>query len=72
MHKAYGEIGLISHNMLPAEFEEQGLIGALEKFLTDLNTSSNLSKTRFRLDNPNLYKPIRQEVALELYIYCFE
>ncbi|RFS15361.1 histidine kinase [Emticicia sp. C21] len=72
MHKAYGEIRLISHNMLPAEFEERGLIGALEKFVTDLNTSSSLSKTTFLLDNSSLYKVIRQDVALELYICCFE
>jgi signal transduction histidine kinase len=73
MHKAYGEIRLISHNLLPAEFEEQGLIGALEKFLSDLNTtSSNLSKTRFSLDVSHLHKLIRQDVALELYICCFE
>ncbi|RYU95553.1 tetratricopeptide repeat-containing sensor histidine kinase [Emticicia agri] len=73
MHKAYGEVRLISHNMLPAEFEEQGLIGALEKFLTDLNiTSSNQSKTPFSLDTSQLHKIIRQDVALELYICCFE
>lgn len=70
MHKAYGEIRLISHNMLPAEFEEEGLIGALEKYLKDLNASS--SKTNFKLDTAHLRKSIRQEVALEIYICCFE
>lgn len=70
MHRAYGEIRLISHNMLPAEFEEQGLVGALGKFLSDLDATS--SKTTFRLDTTQLHKAIRQEVALEIYICCFE
>ena len=70
MHKAYGEVRLISHNMLPAEFEENGLVGALEKFVTDLNTGA--TKTNFLFDKTQLHKPIRQEVALEIYICCFE
>ena len=70
MHRAYGEVRLISHNMLPAEFEEKGLVGALEKFITDLNTGA--TKTNFRLDTTQLHKLIRQEVALEIYICCFE
>ncbi|PLK43198.1 histidine kinase [Emticicia sp. TH156] len=70
MHRAYGEVRLISHNMLPAEFEEKGLVGALEKFIADLNTGA--AKTNFRLNVSQLQKPIRQEVALEIYICCFE
>lgn len=69
MHIAYGEVRLISHNMLPAEFEEKGLLGALKKFLDDLNTTS---KIQFGFDNTHLHKAIRQDVALEIYICCFE
>lgn len=70
LHKAYVEVRLFSHNMLPTEFGEKGLIGALDRLFGDMNVSS--SQTGFALDTAQLYTNVRQDVAFEIYTCCFE
>lgn len=42
MKRAYADVRLISHNMLPAELEEKGVIAALDKFISDVNVTHKL------------------------------
>jgi len=70
LHKAYAEVRLFSHNMLPTEFGEKGLVGALNRFFLDMNIIS--LQTRFELDTTQLHKNVRQDVAFEIYTCCFE
>ncbi len=64
MNDAYSEVRLISHNLLPTEFEQKGLKGALEKLVKDINQSGKITLSL-------LYKepkqPLEQKIALELY-----
>lgn len=70
IHKAYEEVRRISHNMLPAELAEKGLVGALEKFVQDLNNAPAGIAFTFKADN--IDELIRQDIALELYSCCLE
>jgi signal transduction histidine kinase len=69
MNDAYSEVRLISHNLLPDEFEKKGLKSALEKLVYDLNFSN-----KFRLDL--IFKqpksPLGQQIEIELYSICLE
>ena len=69
MNDAYSEVRLISHNLLPDEFEKKGLKSALEKLVYDLNFSN-----KFRLDltfkQPK--SPLGQQIEIELYSICLE
>jgi signal transduction histidine kinase len=66
----YADVRLISHNMLPAELETQGLVSALQKLIEKLNVNT---KTKFRLiADENQTRPPSQvehqlyNIALEL------
>ncbi len=66
----YADVRLISHNMLPAELETQGLVAALQKLVEKLNVNA---KTKFHLiANENQTRPSSQvehqlyNIALEL------
>jgi signal transduction histidine kinase len=69
MNDAYSEVRLISHNLLPTEFEQKGLRGALEKLVDDVNMSEKIKMTL-------IYKEpktqIEQEIAIEVYSICLE
>jgi signal transduction histidine kinase len=69
MHNAYSEVRHISHNLLPAEFEEKGLIGALEKLINDINQSQKL---QIRLVTDGQIEGLDNKIALELYGICME
>lgn len=69
MSDAYSEVRLISHNMLPAEFEKRGLVGALEKLVNDINQSG---KIQFNLSNNHLNGTLNKKISLELYGICLE
>jgi signal transduction histidine kinase len=69
MNDAYSEVRLISHNLLPEEFEKKGLKGALEKLVDDINLSD---KFKLSLIYREPKQPLEQKVAIELYSICLE
>lgn len=69
MNDAYSEVRLISHNLLPEEFEKKGLKGALEKLVDDINLSG---KFKLSLMHREPKQPLEQKVAIELYSICLE
>jgi signal transduction histidine kinase len=69
MHNAYAEVRLISHNMLPAELEEKGLLSALEKLVKDVNITG---KIHIELNSNLNYTNIDKKIELEIYSICLE
>ncbi|WP_164490206.1 tetratricopeptide repeat protein [Runella sp. SP2] len=69
MKGAYSEVRLISHNLLPAELEKGGFKGALEKFITDINSSEKLHIT---YDLQSEHVPTDKKMQLELYSIALE
>jgi signal transduction histidine kinase len=69
MKNAYAEVRLISHNMLPAEFEEKGLVEAIKKLCNDVSQSEKLYINLITHGNAEI---IDKRVALELYSICME
>ena len=69
MNDAYSEVRLISHNLLPDEFEKKGLKSALEKLVCDLNFSN---KFRLNLTFKQSKSPLGQKIEIELYSICLE
>ncbi|MBA4853234.1 tetratricopeptide repeat-containing sensor histidine kinase [Emticicia sp. BO119] len=69
MKNAYAEVRLISHNMLPAEFEEKGLLEAIRKLCKDVNQSEKL---HIDLISEGDIQRIDKRMALELYSICME
>lgn len=69
MNDAYSEVRLISHNLLPAVFEEKGLKGALEKLINDINMNG---KFKLTLIYKQPKRPLEQNIAIELYSICLE
>lgn len=66
---AYKEVRLISHNLLPATLEENGLIEALRKFINDLNESNRIV---FTIQAEELMYSLEPNMNLELYSICME
>ena len=69
MNNAYDEVRLISHHLLPNNFEEKGLFGALQKLISDINQSEKL-KIDLVVDKDVLIND--QKIELELYSICLE
>lgn len=69
MNDAYSEVRLISHNLLPDDFEKKGLKSALEKLVYDLNFSH---KFRLNLTFKQPESPLGQQIEIELYSICLE
>ncbi|RFS15360.1 sensor histidine kinase [Emticicia sp. C21] len=69
MKNAYAEVRLISHNMLPAEFEEKGLVEAIRKLCKDVNQSGKL---HINLISKGDFQNLDKRIALELYGICME
>jgi two-component system, NarL family, sensor histidine kinase LiaS len=69
MSNAYEDVRNISHNLLPAEFETKGLVGALEKYIHDLNENG---KIKFTLKTKGDLSQIDKKIALELYSISME
>lgn len=69
MTDAYSEVRLISHNLLPDEFEKKGLKSALDKLIHDLNFSNNFKLT-LTFKQPK--SPLGQKIEIELYSICLE
>ncbi len=66
--EAYEEVRFISHNLLPDEFNKDGLKGALTKLFTSLNTNP---KTEFRL-NIATYESKNAKLEFEIYSLLLE
>lgn len=66
--KTYNEIRNISHNLLPEEFEKNGLEGALKKLMANINSNE---KIKFSLDI-NDYPILSKSVEFEIYSIVFE
>lgn len=69
MKNAYSEVRLISHNLLPAEFEEKGLLGAIQKLCDDINQSGKLW---VKFDTDEKLEISNKKVGLELYSITME
>lgn len=69
MSDAYSEVRLISHNMLPAELEKNGLKSALEKLVNDINQNGRLCMS---LTFDAGLEKMNKHVELELYSICLE
>ncbi|WP_028526704.1 tetratricopeptide repeat-containing sensor histidine kinase [Runella limosa] len=66
---AYNEIRLLSHNLLPEEFEKQGLTEALRYFVRKINQTKTI---QFDLSiDPNLGR-LSPKIEFELYSICLE
>jgi signal transduction histidine kinase len=69
INTAYGEVRLLSHNLLPEELEKQGLITALQTFVRKLNQNT---KTNFELIFPDNFERLNKKTEFELYSICLE
>ena len=69
LEKAYNDVRLLSHNLLPDEFEKKGLVAALENLVRNLNKNS---KVIFSLDIPEDLVNLEKNVEFELYSICLE
>jgi signal transduction histidine kinase len=66
---AYNEIRLLSHNLLPEEFEKQGLAEALRHFVRKINQTKTI---QFDLSiDPHLGR-LSPKIEFELYSICLE
>ena len=66
---AYNEIRLLSHNLLPEEFEKQGLAETLRFFVRKINQAKNI---QFDLSiDPQLGR-LPPKIEFELYSICLE
>ena len=66
---AYNEIRLLSHNLLPEEFEKQGLAEALKHFVRKINQTKTI---QFDLSiDPKLGR-LSPKIEFELYSICLE
>jgi signal transduction histidine kinase len=68
MHNAYSEVRLISHNMLPVALESDGLDGALNKLIDEINQAQKIDFCFIF----NLKHQIDKKLELEVYSICLE
>ena len=69
LEKAYNDVRFLSHNLLPEEFEKQGLVASLKYFVRKINQNSSI---KFDLNiNENLGR-LDNKVEFELYSICLE
>ncbi|MBA4850496.1 sensor histidine kinase [Emticicia sp. BO119] len=69
LESAYNEVRLLSHNLLPEEFEKQGLQEALRSFIRKLNANTKIS---FSLDIATNVGKLDKKTEFELYTICLE
>ena len=69
LESAYNEVRLLSHNLLPEEFEKQGLASALAYFVRRVNQQK---KIKFSLDIAENVGRLDKKVEFELYSICLE
>jgi len=66
---AYREVRSLSHNLMPAELQEHGLITALQRLVNKLNENKNID---FTFDSNALDKRYGNKVEFELYSIVLE
>jgi signal transduction histidine kinase len=69
LDKAYNDVRLLSHNLLPEEFEKQGLAETLAGFVRKMNKNS---KIKFELEVSENFGRVDKKVEFELYSICLE
>lgn len=69
MNNAYTDVRNISHNLLPIEFEKEGLVGGLNKIISGLNESGRI---HFQLRESGNLKEMDPKMAFELYSISLE
>ncbi len=67
--EAYNEVRLLSHNLLPEEFEKQGLIPSLEGFVKKLSKNG---KIKFSLEIAENFGRLDKKIEFELYSISLE
>lgn len=68
MGSAYNDVRNISHNLLPAEFEKYGLLGALKKLVNEINSNQNIE---IKIETES-YNNINKGLELETYSIILE
>ncbi|MGL4629983.1 MAG: sensor histidine kinase [Leadbetterella sp.] len=69
LEKAYNDVRLLAHNLLPQEFEEKGLVYTLGSFVENLNASTHI---KFELDISPKDLNLPKNIEFELYSICLE
>ena len=69
LEKAYNDVRLLSHNLLPEEFEKQGLKTILQGFIRKMNKNSPI---KFELKIDEDFGRVDNKIEFELYSICLE
>ena len=69
LEKAYNDVRLLSHNLLPEEFEKQGLTTILQGFVRKMNKNSTI---KFELKIDDDFGRVDNKIEFELYSICLE
>ncbi len=69
LEKAYNDVRLLSHNLLPEEFEKQGLKTILQGFIRKMNKNSTIN---FNLKIDQDFGRVDNKIEFELYSICLE
>ncbi|MFN8357954.1 MAG: ATP-binding protein [Spirosomataceae bacterium] len=69
LEKAYNDVRLLSHNLLPEEFEKQGLVPTLQGFVRKISKNSTI---RFDLAIAEDFGRVDNKIEFELYSICLE
>lgn len=69
LEKAYNDVRLLSHNLLPEELDKQGLVQTLQGFVRQINKNS---KIRFELKISENFGRVANKIEFELYSICLE
>lgn len=69
LNTAYDDIRLLSHNLLPEEFEKQGLAEALRHFVRKINQTKTI---QFDLSIDPKLERLPPKIEFELYSICLE
>lgn len=69
LEKAYNDVRLLSHNLLPEEFEKQGLTSILQGFVRKMNKNSTI---KFDLKIAEDFGRVDNKIEFELYSICLE
>ncbi|OIN55534.1 sensor histidine kinase, partial [Arsenicibacter rosenii] len=67
--KAYADVRLLSHNLLPDELAQHGLVPALTSLVEKLNRNKQVA---FTLQLPDTLPPVAPNIAFEVYSICLE
>ena len=69
LEKAYNDVRLLSHNLLPEELDKQGLVQTLQGFVRKINKNS---KIHFDLKISENFGRVANKIEFELYSICLE